>query len=264
MDLDALVHRLTQVGLTRNQSLAWLTLLRDDSEVGLTGYEVSSRSGVPRSAIYKVVQQLEEVGAIFAIGTDPQRFLAASPDQWLARQQARNNERFEALAEALQDLPRPNRPEPIWVIRQYGEVLAHIDELVRSAEQSVYLHLWPREVEALWPAFQAIAERPLHRVLHSPAPLPRCPPGFRCWSDTPPDPDKATWSHKALVVVDRSRAVIGGTEPGVDNDAVSTQNASLVDVATNHIILDITLLAQRTSQAPLEDVASMMRPYLPR
>ena len=36
----------------------------------------------------------------------------------------------------------------------------------------------------------------------------------------------------------------GGTEPDADNHAVWTPNPSLVDVATNHIILDITLMAR--------------------
>ncbi len=44
-----LVDRLVETGLTRNQSLAYVTLLADDGGAGLTGYEVGARSGVPRA-----------------------------------------------------------------------------------------------------------------------------------------------------------------------------------------------------------------------
>ena len=41
-----------------------------------------------------------------------------------------------------------------------------------------------------------------------------------------------------------------------------TTNPSLVDVAANHIILDITLLARAQGRDATGDVAPMMRPHL--
>lgn len=262
MDTEALVGQLAELGLTRNQALAWIALLRDQSPEGLTGYEVGSRSGVPRSAIYTVLRQLDENGAVFAVGSDPQRFLAAEPREWIARERQRRLDHLASLEQSLVTLPAPTRPEPIWVVRRYEEVIARIEEMLRRATTSVYAHLWPRELERLAPTFATIADRDLHRVLHTPAPSAYTPPGFRVWAGEVEDTGKAGWSHKALVVIDRREALIGGTEPDADNDAVWTQNASLVDVATNHIILDITLISRRTGRDALADVAPMMRPHL--
>ena len=47
-----------------------------------------------------------------------------------------------------------------------------------------------------------------------------------------------------------------------DNQAVWTTNPSLVDVATNHLILDITLLAARQGRDCAAVVAPMMMPHL--
>ncbi len=261
MENDALVDRLVELGLTRNQSIAYLTLLADDSGQGLTGYEVGARSGVPRSAVYKVLQQLQESGAAFAVGQDPQRFVAAGPEQWVSGVRQRTLERLDAAVEALRSLPRPTRPEPVWIVRRYEEVLSTASELVRSARQSIYLSAWAREVEALRPALDEVSDLDLHRVLHCPEPLGSPPAGFSCWCDAS-DPRKANWSHNMLLVVDRSQALMGGAEPGEDNDAVRTANPSLVDVATNHVILDITLLASRAGRACDDVVAPMMRPNL--
>jgi hypothetical protein len=265
MHQEALVDQLTELGLTRNQSLAYLTLLEDDGVEGLTGYEVGARSGVPRSAVYKVLRQLEETGAAFSVGEDPQRFIAAAPDQWLDRVRRSTMGRLDSLSEALRALPSRTRPEPVWIVRRYEEVMDRITKMIRSAEQSVYVSLWRREFEVLRPVLAEVAHRDLHQVLHCPEALPNPPDGFSLWiDDLHGDPSKAGWSHKALVVVDRREALIGGTEPDADNDAVWTTNSSLVDVATNHIILDITLMSRKTGRPCLDDVAPMMRPHLKR
>lgn len=263
MQPEALVHQLTALGLTRNQSLAYLTLLEDDGSTGLTGYEVGARSGVPRSAVYKVLRQLESTGAAFSVGTDPQRFIAADPQEWVERVRQSTLDRLHVVAESLQALPSRSRPEPVWILRRYEDVMDRITQMLLSAESSVYLSLWSREIEALRPVLDRIAARPLHRVLHCPETLAEPPGSFSLWiDDLQQDPTKANWSHKALVVIDRREALIGGTEPDTDNDAVWTTNSSLVDVATNHIILDITLMSRETGRPCLEVVAPMMRPHL--
>lgn len=263
MDAERLVAELTELGLTRNQSLAYLTLLEDGSGQGLTGYEVGTRSGVPRSAVYKVLRQLEDVGAAFSVGSEPQRFIAAGPDHWVDRLRRSTLSRLDAVAEALRALPRRSRPEPVWIVRRYDEVMSRVRDMIGHARQSVYLSMWRREIEELRPALTELGSRSgLHKVLHCPEVLPEPVAGLSTWVDPAPDPQKATWSHKVLVVVDRREALIGGSEPDVDNDAVWTTNPSLVDVATNHIILDLTLMAQRTGRDCEVDVAPMMRPHL--
>jgi DNA-binding MarR family transcriptional regulator len=262
VDPERLVDQLVELGLTRNQSLAYLTLLEDDGGQGLTGYEVGARSGVPRSAVYKVLRQLEEAGAAFSVGQEPQRFYAASPDRWVDRVRRTTAARLDRVSDALKSLPQRTRPEPVWIVRRYDEVLDRISDMVRSASHSVYVSMWRREIERLRPAFEAISTRPLHRVLHCPESLGSAPTGFSAWIDPAPDDAKAGWSHKVLVVVDRREALIGGSEPDADNHAVWTTNPSLVDVATNHIILDLTLMAQRSGRSCEADVAPMMRPHL--
>lgn len=262
MDTERLVERLGELGLTRNQSLAWLTLLTDDSGQGLTGYEVGARSGVPRSAVYKVLQQLEEAGAAFPVGQEPQRFVAAAPDQWVDGVRRRTLTRLDDVDRALRALPRPSRPEPVWIVRSYDEVLDRARELLRSATQSVALSAWSREVELLRPVLAELAPRPIHRVLHCPEPLAAPLPGWCCWTDEL-DPGKAHWSHHLLLVVDRRAALTGGAEPNRDNDAVHTTNGSIVDLAVNHVVLDVTLLARRTGRPCDLDVAPLMRPQRP-
>ena len=258
-----LVPRLVALGLTRNEALAFLTLLEDAGDQGLTGYEVAARSGIPRSAVYGALRKLEGHGGAFATGSDPVRYSPTDPKTFLEAKRRATLARLDALSVALESLPKRARPEPVWVLQRYGEVMSRIDTMIRGATQSVYLSVWPRELERLWPALQAIADRPLHRVLHSPASVARVPAGFSCWiDDLTGDAGKASWSHKALVIVDHAEAIIGGTEPEADNQAVWTTNPSLVDLAADNVVLDITMLAEKTGRDCVVDVAPMMRPHL--
>lgn len=259
---DVLVEQLVKLGLAGNEALAWLVLVEADSGEGLTGYEVAARSGVPRSAVYAVLRKLEAVGAAFSYGQEPLRFAANDPGRWLDGIRRQTDQRVAEVSAGLAALPKHQRPEPIWIVSRYEDVISRIDRLIRSAERSLYLSLWPRELELLLPAIREVADRPIHRVLHSPAPTSLVLAGFSAWIDDTDDTRRASWSHKALVVIDRAEALIGGTEPGADNHAVVTRNPSLVDTATNHIVLDITLMARARGLDPAEVVAPMMRPHL--
>ncbi|MCB9683101.1 MAG: TrmB family transcriptional regulator [Alphaproteobacteria bacterium] len=259
------VQLLVDLGLNRNEALAYVALLEHADPEGATGYEIGTHSGVPRSAVYKILNRLEELGAVFPLGAEPRRYVATDPQRFVQQLQHTFAARTQRAAESLGRLARRATPEPVWTVTRYDEVLERIDAMIRGATTSLYLSLWSREVERLRPALLAVADRRLHRVLHSPGPLGPPPPGFSVWSgDIPVDDRKAAWSHKALVVVDRDQALIGGTEPDADNHAVWTSNPSLVDVATNHIVLDITLLARTAGRDCSADVSPMMRPHLSR
>lgn len=258
-----LVTLLGDVGLTRNEALALLCLLEAPEEEGLTGYEVAARSGIPRSAVYTVLRRLEQAGAAFSNGANPARYLPTSPDRFVRELRRTTTSRYDRLAAGLARLPRRADPEPVWIVSRYDGVLERAARMLEDASTAVYLSAWPRELDALHTPLRAAASRGVHAVLHSPAPLETTIPGFACWSEDGTDASRAQWSHKLLLVVDREQALVGGAEPGGDNQAVWTRNPSLVDVATNHIILDITLLSERSDRSCAEDVAGMMRTVVP-
>ncbi len=260
---DQIVSLFVELGLTRNEALAYLALLESPEEEGLTGYEVAARSGIPRSAVYAVMRKLETARACFATGESPARYRATAPSTLIGDMRDEAVGRLDRLSSELERFPKRSFPEPIWTYASYDEVLARTDAMIRNARRSVYLSLWDREAKRLAPALAAVADRDLHRVVFSTDHLTTALPGFSVWcDDKTSDAQKALWSHKILAIVDRTEAMIGGAEPDADNHAVHTRNPSLVDVATNHVILDITLLAQRTGRACDEDVAPMMRPHL--
>ena len=263
MSPEELLPQLTALGLSRNEALAYLTLLEDNSGEGLTGYEVAARSGIPRSAVYTTLRKLEANGGAFPVGVDPVRYIGTDHRTFIDQTRQATLAQLQTLSSALDALPHRSRPEPVWTLQRYSEVMERAETMIRCAEHSVYLSVWPRELERLSDAIEAVAGRDLHRVLHSPTQMAEEPAGFSCWvDDLSGDLAKAGWSHKLAVIVDRSAVLIGGAEPKADNHAVWATNPSLVDLATNHIILDITLLSRKHGRDCVDVVAPMMRPHL--
>lgn len=258
---DAVVELLAETGMTRNEALAYLTLLEDDSGEGLTGYEVAARSKVPRSAVYGVLRKLEESGASFSHGADPARYVAIEPARLVHGLRRGALERISQLEEGLSRLPTRNRPEPVWIVSNYREVMSRIETLIRSARESLVISLWPREISPLIPTLLEVPAR-VHRVLFSPGPLSHSLPGFHVWTGTLGSGE--TWDHKAVVIIDGREALIGGAEPEADNQAVLTTNASLVGIALDHVVLDITLLAGRQGKDAAAAVGPLLRTRLPR
>ena len=104
---DPIVLLLSEVGLTRNEALAYLALLEDSDEQGLTGYEVAARSGIPRSAVYTVMRKLESSRAAFSTGEKPARYRATEPRSLLADMRRSFQGRIENLEERLDPAMEP-------------------------------------------------------------------------------------------------------------------------------------------------------------
>jgi glycosidase/sugar-specific transcriptional regulator TrmB len=263
---DAVVAGLVELGLTRNEALAWLTLLDEGDPRGLTGYEVAGRSGIPRSAVYAVLRRLEQSGGAFRTEEEPARYAAVPPSRLLEGLRGEHARRASRLEEALSRMPARSRSEPLWTLSRYDDVLERARAMIAAARQSLALSLWRRELDALRPALhEAASSRGVFVLLHCVDPPGPPLDGVAAWSDPAMAQDEAKqgWSHKIIAVADRAEVLVGGAEPGLDCHAVWTRNPSLVDVCTDHVILDVTLLATRRGVDPRGAVAPLMRPHLP-
>ncbi len=99
------LQRLTEVGFSKYESLAYLALLgRDES----SAVEVADRAGIPRQRVYDVLDSLREKEVVVSREGRPCRYTARPPAPALRavlvarkRQQAAENARLERLISEL-------------------------------------------------------------------------------------------------------------------------------------------------------------------
>lgn len=255
------VELLAELGFTTNQARAYVGLLQESPA---TGYELAARAGVPRSAIYGVLKQLEEQGVLARVGEQPARYVALPSDELVARLAADFRRRTAKLEEALSDLSGPSPVGALWRVRGYDAILQRAAAFIDGAEHSVYLAAWSSEVQRLAGSLAAARERGVSTILFSFCPLP---PGLGTVHsyDLPPERLEEFWPHRLVLVADRERCLMGGAQPGGANTAaVTSDDPEAVANAIHTIAMDITLLAQRRGLDASETMAEMLRDRLGR
>jgi sugar-specific transcriptional regulator TrmB len=235
------ISTLQALGFTAAEAKAYVALLKVSPA---TGYELASRSGVPRSAIYGVIKRLEAQGLVNAVGSDPARYVALPPADLEKTVETRFAKRLRELKQALESLAEPARANTTWTIQGYGSVLEESERLIAGTKKSLYGSLWSREAHRLDAAFRAARRNGVEIILFSFNPLDAALGTILSYEIAEHDLE-VYWPHKLILVSDQARALLGGAEEQPSTRAVLTEERALVEMAVANLVLDITLLGQR-------------------
>ena len=92
-----IIDLLTEFGLAANLGKTYVALLNNNPA---TGYEICTQSGIPRSAIYSVLNKLESLGIINSIGNSPKRYVPIPPSGLLEHFSQLHTDRISLLTDA--------------------------------------------------------------------------------------------------------------------------------------------------------------------
>ena len=163
--LESLVPSLRQLGLSLNESKAYLCLLEKS---GITAYEMSKNAGVPPSKIYDSLGKLLAKGFISIIksGHAP-RYVALDPIRILERYQKEYNRSLEMLKKRLGEI-RQN-PEAfnqyIWHLGERPQILDKVREIVEGSREMIYLSIWKEELQEVEEVFREAAKRKVRMAI---------------------------------------------------------------------------------------------------
>ena len=89
-----IIDLLSEFGLPANLGKTYVAFLSNNPA---TGYEICTQSGVPRSAIYSVLNKLEALGIINSIGQSPKRYVPIPPSGLLEHFSQLHSDRINLL-----------------------------------------------------------------------------------------------------------------------------------------------------------------------
>ena len=92
---------LVKFGFTNNAAKAYTALLRNSPS---TGYEISSQTDIPRSAIYNVLNRLVSQGYANSVGDSPKRYIPLQPSALMELLNQSHNEKLDGLGEAINNI----------------------------------------------------------------------------------------------------------------------------------------------------------------
>ena len=240
MEADV-IAQLSQFGFSKNESKAYLSLLAQNPA---TGYEISQRSGVPRSAIYDIMKKMELSGVVSTIGNKPVQYIPISTDQLSQNLTSQFEHNIEELKKKMSKIDTESSEGNVWNIKGYQAMIDHLRSVIDNAEESIFCSIWNREFDELLPQFSKAEERGVEIVNFSFTGLDK-PVGKNFSYGIEDDKLKEIWQRQIIVVVDRKAVLLGSSNQSKDNQAIWTTNPAVLNISLNNIILDITLYAQR-------------------
>jgi len=250
---EQIVTAMKQLGFTANDARVYVALLKHHPG---TGYELAARSGVPRSAIYTILRRLQGLGVVNAIGDKPARYVPLPPDRLLGLLESRFSRHRKQLESALDQLTAQTAEASTWTVEGYPAMLEQAQRLVDKAQRSVFISLWAREATALADSLRDAEARGVKVVLFSFTPVPT-DVGRVLSYELPEEELGQHWPHRIILVADMTRLLAGGADDTEENRAVVTNEPALVEIAVSNLVLDITLLGERTQQQTT-DVVSLL------
>jgi len=255
---EQVVAAMRQLGFTATDAKAYLALLKQHPA---TGYELAAHSGVPRSAVYNVLGRLQALGLINAVQDKPARYVPLPPARLFELLQTRFARNLDALREGLERLADRPDDRMTWTVQGYDAMLEQAAQLVCAARSKLVASLWGREAEAIAKDLRRAEGRGVDVTLFSFTPLPEVGRRFSYGID--PEALAAHWEHRILLIADGQRLLVGAAETTADNRAVVTDEPSLIEMARNNLILDLTLYGERLGEDVSGVVAELSRRFAP-
>ncbi len=144
--MEELYKELQKWGFSQYECKAYIGLLKN---YPITGYEISKRSGVPRSTIYEVVAKLIDKGAVYTVPSDPVTY-APLPAKELIRRLRNNFENsMDYLEKNLSALESEQEVDVIHRISSDEHVVAEIIDIIDKAEEEIWLSIWEPQASSI-------------------------------------------------------------------------------------------------------------------
>ncbi len=252
--LDKLARKMSELGFTKYEARAYISLLQ---HYPVTRYELSKNSGVPRSAIYDVTRRLQDYGAVSVLSTKPEKYIPLPPQEFLKMLEQRYKKKVEDFRKSLSEVSINIETEQLWNITGYDNLISKAKEMIEEAQSEIYLSAWRREVLEIEKELRKAVQRGVRVVMFSFTELPKI--GLVYSYGLNEAELEKVWDHKLILVRDREELLMGEANRKAQRKAAWTRNKAIVQIAANHIVLDITLFGIRAG-TDVSDAVFEMHP----
>jgi sugar-specific transcriptional regulator TrmB len=235
-----ILELLQEFGLSVNAAKAYVTLLKNSPS---TGYEISAQSAIPRSAIYSTLARLEKMGLVNSEGDNPKKYIPLAPSSLIEHLNQSHHENIDQLQSAFDELDMDEEAFDFWHLHGYRNLMMKMKEAIQNAHSQILLNAWKKEVDALETELVNAEKRGVQVILFSFCRLGRSIGDTISYNLKEEDLNRI-WKPKVVMVVDHEITIMGSAQ-GDHNRAIYTSNPAITKIASNYIVLDITLAGHR-------------------
>ncbi len=152
-----IIEDLMSLGYSEYEGRVYLGLLRHP---GVSGYEASKHSGVPRSKVYEVLSGLVDKGAVLEMAMDDRVLYRPLPYRVLIdRHRQEMRRKLSDLEEKMASVPEVEDEYSFFALTGRESLLARARDILASARHTAFVSCWPEERQILSPAVDAARGR---------------------------------------------------------------------------------------------------------
>lgn len=148
-----ILDELTTLGLTEYEARVYLALLREGPT---NGYQLSKKTGVPRSMVYEALGRLHARGAVLKSGDSKVTlYQPVPPNLLLDRYQQEQQNLIENLRGHLQTWYSERSEDLLWSIAGKGPVFTYANQMIFEAKEDLFLVLNDQALEQVRSTLEA-------------------------------------------------------------------------------------------------------------
>jgi len=145
---------LKELGFSQYEASCYLALVANHP---INGSQLSKLSGIARSRIYDVLRNLSSKGYVLEVNSG--KYVPLPPDELVRRLQKKFGDNIDVFENQIDKISQENRPEYVWSITGYDNVMEKAKELIQEAKNEIYIRLFPKADRHLHKALTAADQR---------------------------------------------------------------------------------------------------------
>ncbi len=249
MDVDLLAD-LGALGFTEYEGKVYLALLKESPA---NGYQLSKRTGVPRSMVYEALARLHTRGAVLKSGDERATiYRPLPPEHLLQRSNRQHKQLIDRLRDSLSSIYDATNEESLWTISGKDASFAYVSQMISKAHKDIYLVLDDVALERLRDEILITWGRGVHigALLTGNGEL-RC---SQVSYHPPAESELQGLENMLVIVVDGEECLIADMKQ--DMVATVTTNKNLVLITRQFVWME--LFAQRINERINPDMLNLL------
>lgn len=150
----ALSKKQQVLGMSDSEMTVYLALFKNNP---INGSQLSKLSSVPRTRIYDILRDMKRKGMVMELANG--QFVPLPPEELIKRMRSRYESELQEFEEMLQNSTQPETYDYFWTLHGYGDVMTKSKEMIATAQQELYVLLFPEEALELDAHLQAAEKR---------------------------------------------------------------------------------------------------------
>jgi Cd2+/Zn2+-exporting ATPase len=152
-----LLADLVALGLTEYEGKVYLALLKESPA---NGYQLSKKTGVPRSMVYEALGRLHARGVVLKSGNERATlYRPLPPEHLLDRYDRQHQDLIHNLRQSLVSIYDAQQEDSLWTVSGQTAVFSYAAQMIAEASTEVYLVLDDVALEQLRHEIEAAGER---------------------------------------------------------------------------------------------------------